>query len=80
MFSLLIRKLKTQLLFQILFHSKESFSSLKAELCELKISLMNEICEVGNSIRDIKAKKDIHSEQVKDNKDFGMNLKLRLLS
>ena len=41
---------------------------------------MNEICEVGNSICDIKAKKDIHSEQVKDNKDFGMNLKLRLLS
>ena len=29
---------------------------------------MNEICEVRNSIRDIKAKKDIHSEQVKDNK------------
>ena len=29
---------------------------------------MNEICEVRNSIRDIKAKKDVHSEQVKDNK------------
>ena len=24
---------------------QESFSSLKAELCELKLSLMNEICE-----------------------------------
>ena len=47
---------------------QESFSLLKAELCELKLSLMNEICEVRNSIRDIKAKKDIHSEQVKDNK------------
>ena len=29
---------------------------------------MNEICEVRNSIRDIKAKKDVHSEEVKDNK------------
>ena len=29
---------------------------------------MNEISEVRNSIRDIKAKKDVHSEQVKDNK------------
>ena len=29
---------------------------------------MNEICEVRNSIRDIKAKKDVHNEQVKDNK------------
>ena len=29
---------------------------------------MNEICELRNSIRDIKAKKDVHSEQVKDNK------------
>ena len=48
--------------------SQESFSLLKAKLCELKLSLMNEICEVRNSIRDIKAKKDIHSEQVKDNK------------
>ena len=27
-----------------------------------------EICEVQNSIRDIKAKQDIHSEQVKDSK------------
>ena len=47
---------------------QESFSLLKAELCELKPSLMNDICEVRNSIRDIKAKKDVHSEQVKDNK------------
>ena len=29
---------------------------------------MNEICAIRNSIRDIKAKKDVHSEQVKDNK------------
>ena len=29
---------------------------------------MNEICEVRNIIRDIKAKKDVHSEQLKDNK------------
>ena len=29
---------------------------------------MNEICEIRNSIRDIKAKTDVHSEQVKDNK------------
>ena len=29
---------------------------------------MNEICEARNSISDIKAKKDVHSEQVKDNK------------
>ena len=29
---------------------------------------MNEICEVRNSIRDIKAKEDVLSEQVKDNK------------
>ena len=29
---------------------------------------MNEICEVRNSTRDIKAKKDVHSKQVKDNK------------
>ena len=29
---------------------------------------MNEIFELRNSIRDIKAKKDVHSEQVKDNK------------
>ena len=47
---------------------QESFSLLKAELCELKLSLMNDICEVRNSIRDIKAKKDVHSKQVKDNK------------
>ena len=47
---------------------QESFSSLKAELYELKLSLMNEICEVRNSISNIKAKKDVHSKQVKDNK------------
>ena len=47
---------------------QESFSSLKSELCEFKLSLMNKICEVRNSIRDIKAKTDVHSEQVKDNK------------
>ena len=29
---------------------------------------MNETCEIRNSIRDIKAKKDVRSEQVKDNK------------
>ena len=29
---------------------------------------MNEISEVGNSVRVIKAKKDVHSNQVKDNK------------
>ena len=29
---------------------------------------MNEICEVRNSIRDIKAKKDVHTKQVKVNK------------
>ena len=46
----------------------ESFSSLKSELCELKLSLTNEIYEIRNSIRDIKAKTDVHSEQVKDNK------------
>ena len=47
---------------------QESFSSLKSELCELKLSLTNEICEKRNSICDIKAKTDVHSEQVKDNK------------
>ena len=47
---------------------QEPFSSLKSELCELKLSLTNEICKVPNSIRDIKAKTDVHSEQVKDNK------------
>ena len=47
---------------------QESFSSLRSELYEFKLSLMNEICEVRNSIRDIKAKTDVHSEQVKDNK------------
>ena len=29
---------------------------------------MNEICEARDSIPDIKAKKDVHSEQLKDNK------------
>ena len=47
---------------------QESFSLLKAELCELKLFLINQICEVRNSIRDVKAKKDVHSEQLKDNK------------
>ena len=47
---------------------QELFSSLESELRELKLSLTNEICEIRNSIRDIKAKTDIHSEQVKDNK------------
>ena len=42
--------------------------SLKAKDLGTLLSLMNEICEVRNSIRDIKAKKDVHSEQVKDNK------------
>ena len=36
---------------------QESLSLLKAEFCKLKLSLMNEICEVRNSILDIKAKK-----------------------
>ena len=31
---------------------------------------MNETCEIGNSIRDIKAKKDVRSEQVKENKQL----------
>ena len=47
---------------------QESFSVLKAELCELKLSLMNEIYDLRNSVRDMKVKKDGHSEQVKDNK------------
>ena len=50
--------------------SQESFSSLKSELCGFKLSLMNEICELQNSIRDIKATTDVHSEQVKDNKQL----------
>ena len=29
---------------------------------------MNEICEIRNSIRDITAKTNVHSEQVKDKK------------
>ena len=47
---------------------QESFSSLKAELCELKISLKNEIGELRNSIRYIKAKTDVHSEKANENK------------
>ena len=47
---------------------QESFSSLKAELCELKLSLKNEIGELRNSIRDIKAKRDVHSEQANEDK------------
>ena len=47
---------------------QELFSSLRSELCEFKLSLMNEICEARNSIRDMKAKTDVHCEQVKDNK------------
>ena len=47
---------------------QESFSSLKAELCELKPSLKNEIGELRNSICDIKAKRDVHSEQANENK------------
>ena len=47
---------------------QESFFSLKAELFELKISLKNEIGELRNSIRDIKAKKDVHSEKANENK------------
>ena len=41
---------------------------LKAELCELKLSIMDEICEGRNSISDIKSKKGVHSEQIKNNK------------
>ena len=37
------------------------FSLLKTELCESKISLMNEIFEVQNRIHVIKAKKDVLS-------------------
>ena len=56
---------------------QESFSSLKSELCELKLSLMNEICETRNSIRDIKAKTDVHSDQVKDNKQLWHELETK---
>ena len=42
---------------------EELLCSLKAELCLLKFSLMNEICEVLNSISIMNAKK-----QVKDHK------------
>ena len=49
---------------------QKSFYSLKSELCELKLSLMNEICEIRNSIGHIKAKIVVHSEQVTDNKRF----------
>ena len=58
---------------------QESFSLLKAELCELKLSLLNDIRGVRNSIRDIKAKKDVYCEQVKDKKRLWDNLKLRIL-
>ena len=58
---------------------QESFSSLKAELFELKISLKNEIGELRNSIRDIKAKKDVHSEKSNENKRLWVNLKIRIL-
>ena len=47
---------------------QESIFSLKAELFELKISLKNEIGKLRNSIRDIKAKKDVHSEKANENK------------
>ena len=47
---------------------QESFSSLKSELRKLKFSHMNEICEIWNSIREIKAKTDVNSELVKDSK------------
>ena len=48
---------------------QESFYSLKAELCELKLFLMNEICEVRNSIREqIKGNKRLFDElETKDN-------------
>ena len=61
-------KIKQATLFSNSF--QESFSSLKYELCELKLSLMNEICEIRNSIGHIKAKIVVHSEQVTDNKRF----------
>ena len=38
---------------------------------------MNEICEVGNSVRVIKAKKDVYSHQVKDNKRLWDELKTK---
>ena len=47
---------------------QKSLSFFNTELCVLKLSRMNEICEVRNSISDIKAKKGVHSEQVKNNK------------
>ena len=56
---------------------QESFSSLKAELCELKISLKNEIGKLRNSIRDIKAKKDVHSEQANENKRLWDELEIK---
>ena len=67
-------KIKQTTSFSNSFH--KSFSSLKAELCELKLSIINKIWNVRNSIRDIKAKGDVHSERTND---FGMNLKLRIL-
>ena len=53
-------KIKQTTLFSNSF--QESFSSLKAELCQLKLSLKNEIDELRNSICAIKANKDVHSE------------------
>ena len=53
-------KFKQTTSFSIFF--QESFSSLKSESCELKLSLMNPC------IRDINAKTDVRSEQVKDDK------------
>ena len=47
---------------------QKSLYLFNAELCVLKLSQMNEICKVGNSISGIKAKKSVHSEQVKNNK------------
>ena len=41
---------------------------------------MDKICEVRNSISDMKVKKDEHSEQGKENKQFGMNLKTKIQS
>ena len=56
---------------------QESFSSLKAELCELKLSLKNEIGESRNSIRDIKAKKYVHSELANENKRLWDELEIK---
>ena len=56
---------------------QESFSSLKAELCELKISLKNKIGELRNRIRDIKAKKDVHNKQANENKRLWDELEIK---